>query len=223
MGPIRGVLLDFSDTLFWRDGADRAEAIAHAMGASPAYDDLAVAWRAVKVESTTPDELSKRRDSSAEAHRACWVALLAPFEDLHPGLAVAIYDDQPDPLGWHAFSDTAALLHGLLSRGVPVAVVSDIGWDIRPVFEHHGVASCVQSWVLSYEHGTEKPDPALFRYACESISVEPAQALMVGDSLSKDGGAAAVGIRSLVLPAWSGEGDRGLRIVLDLAVSWRGA
>ena len=90
MGPIRGVLLDFSDTLFWRNGAGRAAAIAKAMGARPAYDDLALAWSAVKVESRTPAELSKRRDSSAEAHRACWTALLAPFDDLHPGLATAI-------------------------------------------------------------------------------------------------------------------------------------
>ena len=99
---------------------------------------------------------------------------------------------------------------------MPVAVVSDIGWDPRPIFGHHGVADCVQAWVLSYEHGTEKPDPALFLAACASLGIEPSAALMVGDSVSKDGGAAAAGLRALVVPAWSGTGERGLRTVLDL-------
>ena len=217
MGPIRGVLFDFSDTLFWRDGGARAQVLARRLGAVVPQSALDKSWVAAKSASVTPAELALRRDCSAESHRRCWTALLRPFDAHCAGLAEAIYADQPNPQGWHAYNDTVLVLRSLADRSMPVAVVSDIGWDLRPIFEHHGVADCVQAWVLSYEHGTEKPDPALFLAACASLGIEPSAALMVGDSVSKDGGAVTAGLRALVLPGWSGVGERGLRSVLDLA------
>ena len=216
MGPLGGVLLDFSDTLFWRDGGARAVELAKQLGVEVARSALDESWAAAKSASVTPAELARRRDCSADAHRECWTALLRPFDAHCAGLAEAVYADQPNPEGWHAYDDTVILLRALADRSVPVAVVSDIGWDLRPIFEHYGVADCVNAWVLSFEHGTEKPDPALFLAACASLGIEPSAALMVGDSVSKDGGAAAAGLRALVLPTWSGVGERGLRSVLDL-------
>ncbi len=127
-----------------------------------------------------------------------------------------IYDDQPDPLGWHPFAETIEVLETLGTCGIPVGVVSDIGWDVRPVFRHFGVERFVSVWVLSYEHGTEKPDPLLFERGCQGLGSLPKETLMVGDSVEKDAGAARAGLTALTLAPYEGSGDRGLRHALKL-------
>lgn len=98
-----------------------------------------------------------------------------------------------------------------------MGVVSDVGWDLRPTFAHHGLDRFIGAWVHSYEHHTEKPDPLLFRHACRRLGTTPAQALMVGDHPAKDGGAAGAGLRSYVLPSGAAPGSRrGLDAVLRL-------
>ncbi|CAM5460994.1 hydrolase [Streptomyces narbonensis] len=76
-----------------------------------------------------------------------------------------------------------------------MAVVSNIGWDLRPVFRHHGVDGLVDAYVLSYEEGVQKPDAPIFTTACEALGLPPEAVLMVGDSREADGGAAALGCR----------------------------
>ncbi|MDG2305888.1 MAG: HAD hydrolase-like protein [Candidatus Binatia bacterium] len=82
-------------------------------------------------------------------------------------------------------------LERLRARGVSLAVVSDTGWDICSVFSMRGLDRFVDSWVLSFEHGTVKPDPSLSETACVELGVAPADALMVGDNTMTDGGAVA--------------------------------
>jgi hypothetical protein len=36
-------------------------------------------------------------------------------------------------------------------------VLSNIGWDLRPVFTHHRLDHPISGYVLSYEAGTAKP------------------------------------------------------------------
>lgn len=74
-------------------------------------------------------------------------------------------------------------------------MVSNIGWDLRPVFREHGLDAYVDTYVLSYEHGVQKPDPRLFSVACEALGTDPRRVLMVGDNRVADGGAAALGCR----------------------------
>lgn len=71
--------------------------------------------------------------------------------------------------------------------------MSNIGWDLRPVFREHGLDGFVDAYVLSYEHGVAKPDERLFRTACEALGVTPRETLMVGDDVRADGGATAAG------------------------------
>lgn len=210
------VLFDFSDTLFWRNSAERLAVLLADAGTEVDPVALASVWAEVKRESWTGSELAKRRDSSAEAHRRCWLNLLRPFDVFHPGAAEVIYLDQPNPVGWHPFDDTLEVLETLAVRGIPVGVVSDIGWDLRPVFAHFGADLFVTTWVLSYEHGTEKPDPRMFELGCEGLGVSPSKTLMVGDSVEKDAGAARAGLTALTLPAHLGSGSRGLSGALQL-------
>jgi HAD superfamily hydrolase (TIGR01493 family) len=97
------------------------------------------------------------------------------------------------PEAWLPFDDTAACLRSLRARRIPVAVVSNIGWDVRRVFERHGILALVDAFVLSYEHGAMKPDARLFSAACDAIGIPAEEVLMVGDTAESDGGATAIG------------------------------
>jgi FMN phosphatase YigB (HAD superfamily) len=96
---------------------------------------------------------------------------------------------------WLPFDDTAPFLRALHARRIPVAVVSNIGWDPRPIFERHDMLALIDTFVLSYEHGIMKPDPGLFSAACLAIGVAPEETAMIGDSARSDGGATAIGCR----------------------------
>ncbi|WP_055489491.1 HAD family hydrolase [Streptomyces sp. TP-A0356] len=204
---IKGVLFDFSGTLFriesaasWLSAvlteadvpltdaelvhtAQRLESAGALAGgafpAEPLPDDLAALWAV--------------RDRSAEAHRAAYTALSRRVALPDPRLHEALYDRHMTPAAWRPYPDTAEVLGALRGRGVAVGVVSNIGWDLRPIFREHGIDPYVDAYVLSYEHGIQKPDTRLFAVACDALGVAPEDTLMVGDDRRADGGAADLG------------------------------
>ncbi|MET9732184.1 HAD-IA family hydrolase [Streptomyces sp. NPDC006458] len=224
------VLFDFSGTLFRIESAEswlgsvlaesgitlpevelartaRAleEAGALPGGANPLHipEDLAAVWEV--------------RDESAELHRAAYTGLSRRVELPESGLHDALYERHMTPAAWTPYPDTAEVLRGLRERGIGVGVVSNIGWDLRPVFRAHGLDRFVDVYVLSYEHGIRKPDPRLFRTACEALGADPRQVLMVGDDRRADGGAAALGCRVHFVDHLPADArPDGLRPVLDL-------
>ncbi len=89
-------------------------------------------------------------------------------------------------------------LIGLLKRGLKLAVVSDApareAWLRLCSLNFHHLFDCV---VTFGDTGERKPSPAPFRKALEQLSVEPGEALMVGDWPERDVvGAAQLGIRT---------------------------
>ena len=111
------------------------------------------------------------------------------------------------------------VLEALRTRGVKIAVVSDIHFDLRPEFEAAGLDACVGSYVLSFEQGFQKPDRRMFQIAIDELGVEPVEppaAVMFGDRASRDGGAAALGIPTIILPPLLSVGDRRLERFLSL-------
>jgi HAD superfamily hydrolase (TIGR01493 family) len=227
----KAVLFDFSGTLFriesaksWlgaalvQTGVDMPAdevrrcamrlAVAGALPGGPLPQqvpaDLAGAWAA--------------RDESAELHRAAFTGVARQVELPHPGLYDALYDRHMAPAAWRPYADTAEVLGGLRRAGIAVGVVSNIGWDLRPIFRAHGVDALVDAYVLSFEHGIQKPDARLFQAACDELGQDPHDVLMVGDSREADGGAAALGCEVFFvdhLPVE--ERPAGLRPVLGLA------
>ncbi|MEV5431771.1 HAD-IA family hydrolase [Streptomyces sp. NPDC052701] len=225
------VLFDFSGTLFrvesaesWLRGA-LTEAGVHLPEA-----ELTAAAHALETAGALPggahpvelpEELAGLwavRDRSAELHRAAYTgaARRVPLPD--PVLYDVLYDRHMSPAAWAPYPDAAEVLRTLRERGVAVGVVSNIGWDLRPVFREHGLDAYVDAYVLSCEHGVQKPDPRLFAAACEELGADPRATLMVGDDRHADGGAAALGCGVHFvdhLPVT--ERPDGLRPVLDLA------
>jgi HAD superfamily hydrolase (TIGR01509 family) len=192
---IDGVLFDFSGTLFrfepghgWpsvtADEATRerltAVLTAPAMSTELIPPDLRDAWA--------------RRDLDPELHRTVYLGMLgASGVELTEEESEGVYASLTDPAAWRPYPDTVSVLSDLRAAGVPVAVVSNIAWDIRNVFDRHGVTDLVGEFVLSFVEGVVKPDPKIFRIACQRIGVAPERALMVGDSPEADGGAVSVG------------------------------
>jgi HAD superfamily hydrolase (TIGR01509 family) len=159
--------------------------------------------------------LWSRRDLSAQAHRDCYTALAATVRCDIDGFPTALYERLLMPDGWRLYADTLPVLRGLRAAGIGVAMVSNIGFDLRPMAAALGLADLVDTYALSYEVGACKPAPDIFRAALADLGVAPRDALMVGDTPA-DAGAAALGCRCLILPASPPEAVHGLHAVLDL-------
>lgn len=224
------VLFDFSGTLFRIESAESwLRAVLDAAGAGLPEGELLETARALEAAGALPGgafpvrmpeelaDLWQVRDKSAELHRAAYTGLSRQVPLPDPALHDALYDRHMRPAAWSPYPDAPHVLSTLGERGVRVGVVSNIGWDLRPVFREHGLDAYVDTYVLSYEHGVQKPDPRLFSTACEALGADPRATLMVGDSRPADGGAAALGCSVYFvdhLPA--AERPDGLRPVLDL-------
>jgi len=117
------------------------------------------------------------------------------------GEALAFYERLVSAAYWRAYPDTVQALRTASEAGLLIAVVSNIGWDIRVVLNKFGVAHLVDEVVLSYEEGVIKPDPKIFLTACERLGIDPRDVLMVGDSEEADGGARAVGAKVAIVEA----------------------
>ncbi|MFF2329856.1 MULTISPECIES: HAD family hydrolase [unclassified Streptomyces] len=203
---IKGVLFDFSGTLFriesvrsWLravlteqgvevSGADferyvrELESVGALPGGPPPLHvpgRLAAAWAA--------------RDENAALHREVYTGLARQVALPDPGLYDALYERHRSPAAWRPYPDAAEVLGALRDSGTRVGVVSNIGWDLRPVFRAHGLDTYVDAYVLSYEHGIQKPDARLFHTACTLLGQNPTDVVMVGDDRHADGGAAALG------------------------------
>ncbi|WP_422774412.1 HAD family hydrolase [Plantactinospora sp. WMMC1484] len=152
-------------------------------------------------------------DRSVARHRASYDVLFAAAGIAGP-LAEALYEVESDPAQNPFAPDVPATLAGLAGGGIRIAVLSDIHFALRPVFASAGLDRYVQSFVLSYEHGVQKPDPAIFRIALAELGVEPGATLMVGDRSGYDGGAVAAGIPTLLVPPLADPTEERLHLVL---------
>ncbi|PRC47746.1 haloacid dehalogenase, partial [Mycobacterium sp. ITM-2017-0098] len=129
------------------------------------------------------------RDLAPHLHREAYLHVLRE-SGLARHHAEALYAHVVDPGSWTPYPDTATVLDGLRQRGIKTAVVSNVAFDLRPAFD--GVAG-VDEFVLSFEVGAVKPDPAIFQTALDRLGASADRTLMVGDSDEADGGARALG------------------------------
>jgi len=215
------VLFDAGDTLIRLSGS--GEKLLHRAAATLGVDQLdpeevAHVWRRVLDRSSTAEELGKGRDLSNARHREVWIALYdaAGCERLAPGLSEELYALTVSAESWEAFPDTLPTLKAVRDRGLPVGIVSDTGFDLRPAMDLLGLSPFLNTVVMSFEHGVCKPAATVFLTACDQLHVLPERTLMVGDNPLTDSGAVAVGMYVFLLPRPAKTGPRGLGRVLSL-------
>jgi 2-haloalkanoic acid dehalogenase type II len=228
--PIRGVIFDLHATLV-HDGGDPAAWLAAAMdllesesteapAASrppgpitlPTAADLAP-WATRIWDYAREIDPGSERDLSPQRHREVYDAMISRIGVIPEPLADALYRTMLDQ--WEAYAESAMVLDTLRARGLRIAVLSNVGIDPRAVLARTGLTGRYDAEVFSYEVGVVKPDPAIFRMAATRLGLDPHEVLMVGDSVEDDGGAAHVGMRTLILPRTSGP-THGLEQVLRL-------
>ena len=214
---VRAVLLDWGHTLF--DTAGSTEFIVdyaaqHGLGLNEA--EAHELWEAARVRSRSAEELAKGRDLASDVHRVCWTDLWVDLEARCPGIGDPLYAFETGPLGWSPYIDTRGFLETLQALGIPAVIVSDVPFDLRPIFAHYNMDHLIHTFVLSGEHGTIKPQLRLFQIALDAVGVTAAEALMVGDNHVNDGAAIDVGIPALLLPQVAHGQPRGLSSALHL-------
>ncbi|MGH3911917.1 MAG: HAD-IA family hydrolase [Pseudonocardiaceae bacterium] len=204
MSPPQAVLFDFSTTLFHLDTGERLlgpvltqldcplsrdeeAALRTSLGAMVAGGGWRQALHPHLWPAGVADAWSRRHVDPA-VHRTAYTWLLRTAELPRRELPTLLYRRLIDPDAWRPYPDTAAALHAARAAGLRVGVVSNIAWDIRPVFAAHGLAGHVDATVLSFEVGAAKPDPRIFRTACDRLGVPPEHTVMIGDDPREDGG-----------------------------------
>ena len=212
IGPIEGVIFDFHATLVDQGDGATWLTLGWATAGRPGTPErhlgtqraAALAARLDRVwEDARGVDPTSRRDTSAQAHHDVFRAVLDDAPDADDDLLEALYAGVTDL--WMPYLDTRPTLEALRTKGIRTALISNIGMDIRPVLARGGISHLMDAVVLSYEVGHVKPEPEIFAYALAAIEVAPERALMVGDSWRDDGGAAALGCRTLILPRTRGD------------------
>ncbi len=200
-GTPKAVLFDFSGTLFRFTDQPEWFAELHDENGQPLHLDhqmelIRRMTQPVGLPAAVEDDdrISwERRDLDPAEHRRAYLAILRASGLSVPGQAESLYERVLDPASWEPFDDTATVLRGLKSAGVPVGIVSNIAFDVRKVLERVGLRDLVDAYALSYEVGAIKPNPRIFEAALDELGIAGYDALMIGDSSEADGGATRIG------------------------------
>ncbi len=218
------VLFDNGGTLTHRTSPVAAvRALAAGLGADVSQERAAQYWRRSKEHSRTlMKEKRDRRNLSRSGHRAAYVTGYAPFEEIVPGLADLMYDEwKTNPLTMVPYPDAPATLKSLSAAGIPLAIVSNTGWNIQSGYAVTGLDAFITTFVLSCDLGIAKPAPEPFLIACERLGAAPGRALMVGNNRLADSGSICAGCQCLILPPVPPGATRGLRAAAAVAgVPW---
>ena len=150
-------------------------------------------------------------DADAALHRTAYYEAFRAA-GLDRELADSLYAVESDPAFNPFAADVGPTLRELRAAGVRIGVLSDIHFDIRPAFGDLPV----DSFVLSFEHGVVKPDPAIFRIALGELGTSPGETLMVGDRSTHDGAGVEVGLPTLLVPPLRDVDDARLHLVTNL-------
>lgn len=205
---LRAALFDFSGTLFrFTERPEWFSSLRDESGDPLEGDAQAELIRRMAAPVGMPVDLAEddrsaweRRGLDPALHRQAYLAVLRGSGLTLPGHAESLYERVIDPHSWEPYPDTTSCLQQLRDRGIKVGVVSNIAFDVRAVFDVHGVGALVDTYTLSYEVGAMKPDAEIFEAALRSLGAEASATLMVGDSGEADGGARAVGCAFALVP-----------------------
>lgn len=220
--PIRGVVFDFHHTL--AHAGDPVTWLAEAWadlgrgghpvdGMGPTAHAEAVAFLDQLWEQARVVDPESERDLDSDRHREVFDRVIATAPGIDLELADALYGIMHRH--WDVYDDVIPVLTALRDKGIRVAMLSNVGFDLSPTLDRTGVAALIDGAVMSYAVGVVKPDPGIFQRALDILDLPASEVLMVGDAWRDDGGAAALGVRTLILPR-TDDPSHGLGLVVRL-------
>lgn len=135
---------------------------------------------------------------------------------IRKGLLPAAYTDKSAAIARQCYefakknaADAKSVLKALGEK-YPIVLVTNFYGNIATVLADFGIADCFKGVVESAAVGVRKPDPDIFRRGLEILCIKAEEALVVGDSYTKDiKPAELLGCRVLWLKGkgWSAEED----------------
>jgi putative hydrolase of the HAD superfamily len=79
------------------------------------------------------------------------------------------------------FDDVEPTLRMLRKNGMKIGLLTNCNSFVPPLFKDSDIASSFDTMVFSSVEGLRKPDPDLFRYGCERLSILPSKCSFIGD------------------------------------------
>ena len=111
-----------------------------------------------------------------------------------------IFDDWNQHHHFSLYDDVAPTLAELRARGVKLGLISNTERCLVSFQSHFSLDGLIGAVVSMSTHGFMKPHPSIFQSALSQLGVQPAEAMMVGDSLVHDVlGARRVGVTGVLL------------------------
>ena len=111
----------------------------------------------------------------------------------------------------------------LRRRGFRIGLITVCSDDVPALWPETPFHGLFDVEVFSCSVGLRKPDPRIYRLACEQLGVEPSEAVFVGDGANDElAGAERVGMTAILFERddyggdWQGRRIRGLPELLDL-------
>lgn len=127
-----------------------------------------------------------------------------------PEIEAAARDIYREWAACHHFSlyeDVPDVLRALHASGIKIGLITNSHRCLTSFQTHFELEGLFAVTLSSLDHGYMKPHPSIFEAALRAVGAEPAEAVMVGDSLSHDvEGARRLGMRG-ILVARSGRGS----------------
>jgi putative hydrolase of the HAD superfamily len=203
----RGLLLDAMGTLIGlRQPVGRTYAAAAARhGITVDADAVEQAFRASYRQAPPLAFPGLEHEDLERAERRWWAdriresLLGAGAQPAPEEMALELFNHYADPAPWHVFDDVPSQLERWHRRGLALAVVSNFDSRLPGLLEGLGLARWLTVVVVSSAAGAAKPEPAPFQLALQGLGLNADQAWHVGDSPEDVQGAAAAGLRCLLV------------------------
>lgn len=232
---IRAVLFDLGDTLFRLHPMDFAGAhdrFARLMSARLGLHPSEAAAAIAEVSRQLREGLRALQQAGSTAEPSIAESSLPLFDSFGadaPWLAAALDQafGEADIARWDAPAGRAEDVRRFAESGLRVAFVSNTQTPpalMRRRLAEFGLLEMADAAVFSVEVGERKPGEHIYRAALESLSVDPAQALFVGDRVREDIlGPQSLGMRAVLTHEFRQEdpaGSNPARVIHSLTALW---
>ncbi|MGI6045734.1 MAG: HAD family hydrolase [Eggerthellaceae bacterium] len=115
-------------------------------------------------------------------------------------LAEKTHEGYLDARNWALYGDVLATLKGLKRRGFRLGIISNWDTNLESLLRDVNLLPYFDEVIASAAVGYRKPNPEIFKIACERMEVNPEKAIHVGDHPDADGdGAYGAGLVPVII------------------------